>query len=260
MVDVLKTYGASYSSASASAWGTATGLPTAFGIAPPLLQSYTLNIPLATGARQNFPCVVMYVPTDGFPHVNFTSAGLAFAHAGLSSAGLSLTDIPDANGGAPITQLHYLPAFREIMYEANSLRNALGLVQDLMPARNHHYLIGDGRFEIRGAKVRRDSSGYSIWLDNDPADEFAPNVLPKLLYSTEPASANLAFLLLNSNYGAINDAAMRSFAQSFAKPGQNTLNLVMNSTAFSAEAAYASGSSGAFERPFVSFDFQAELP
>ena len=260
MVDVLKTYGASYSSASASAWGTATGLPTAFGIAPPLLQSYTLNIPLATGARQNFPCVVMYVPTDGFPHVNFTSAGLTFAHAGLSSAGLSLTDIPDANGGAPITQLHYLPAFREIMYEANSLRNALGLVQDLMPARNHHYLIGDGRFEIRGAKVRRDSSGYSIWLDNDPADEFAPSVLPKVLYSTEPAPAAGAYFLLNSGYGALNNTALRTFAQSFGKSGQNTLNVVMNTTAFSAEAAYASALSEAFNRPFVSFDFQAELP
>jgi len=260
MVDVMKTY-PTYSSGSVAAWGGATGLPSVMGISRPLLHAYSYNgTSLQTGGPQDRRVVVLYIPKDGFPHAIFTSAGLVHSHVGVNIAGVSIAEIADGNDSLLTNEQHFLFAERAILYDANSLREGVLKVRSLLPTRAHHYLLGDGRFELRGAKVRRNSQGFATWLADDPNDEYSPQVLPELLYSVMPNYVDSTFSSLYSYYGNLDDDYIEELTKALRAPGQNVMNVVINNTAFSARVAYGDGTNDASTQPYVTFDFQSELP
>ncbi len=260
MVDTLDQYD-TYSAGSVIAWDTSTSEPSFSGLEP-MVQIYARNAPLDRGA-QDYPCIVFYVPDNGFPHAIFTSAGLAFSHIGVNVAGVTAAEIADANDGPTAGELHFLPMMRELLYESSSLREGIVVVENLAPLRPHHYLIGDGRNEGRGAKIAVTDAAFNFWFDNDDGDEFAPNVLPNLVYSVESGAAQDVYDILDGLLAIVPLSAdmLKGLAADYiAKPGQNMMNVVVNAVSLEVQAAYATGTDDATTQPYVVYDLQSLLP
>jgi isopenicillin-N N-acyltransferase like protein len=189
-----------YSCSSIAAWGKAT----ADGH---LYQTRNLDWKLAIGAH-DFPAVVVYVPTRGIAHVVPTFCGVIGAHTGMNVRGIALSEMGDSPAREAPYDLHaphFTVFFRSLLYDADSLSRALEIFKGLPQTKRYHYVFGDGREEHRAVKILAHTPAPSsrrmiIWKDNDPTDEFAPQVLENIVYNDEGRGA---FPLLKRDYGSL---------------------------------------------------------
>lgn len=112
----------------------------------------------------------MYVPEKGVPHINCTYAGLAFGFTGANLAGITVSQVSEP-GTAPADTVS--PLMRSMLYDALSLRGALGTVNNAYyPPANVKLIIGDGRNEKRAVKLWFDDTGglvekrYDLFRDD----------------------------------------------------------------------------------------------
>lgn len=242
-----------YSCSSIAAWGKAT----ADGH---LYQTRNLDWNLEVGAH-DYAVVVVYVPTRGIPHVVPTFAGMIGAHTGMNVRGIALAEMGDSpareapyNVNAP----HFTVVFRSLLYDADSLSRALDLFKGLPHTKRYHYVFGDGRAEHRAVKIRAHSPEppdrrLVIWKDNDPTDEFAPQVMENVVYNDEGRGA---FPLLKRDYGSLNGEKMIRIANQIPIRGGNVVDVVYDATALRLWVSYAKGKEEAYRRPYTLMDLK----
>jgi PhoPQ-activated pathogenicity-related protein len=240
-----------YSCSSIAVWDTAT-------VDGHLYQTRNLDWDLQLGAH-NYPCIVVYNPTEGIPHANVGFAGLVGSHTGINAEGIVLAEM----GDSPSSEYpfnydgnHFMPMFREILYDANNLTEALSILGNTARIKRYHYVFGDGRNEHRAVKIRAHApetppNDLVIWTDNDPADEFAPNVMTDVVYNDEGRGA---FPHLQADHGAYDSQKLIALANMIPIVGNNVMDVVYDATALTMWVAYAEGSQEAYQRPYVMVD------
>ncbi|MGC9053113.1 MAG: PKD domain-containing protein [Candidatus Hydrogenedens sp.] len=258
LVECLSPYSTTKSSGSLL-WSTATNMPSFFDYAP-LIQTYSLNRQLYNGGQQTYPVVIFYIPEHGFPHVLFTFAGMVVSRAGVNVAGLTYGDIP-VSGESVVLNENMLTAFRSAMYDVNRLNSLIEWTDMSSLGRLHSYLLGDGRYELRGAKYLVKSSSRLLVRDNDTNDDYRPNILPNIVYDADTATrANNIYTLIRDNYGQLVISGLYTLSQRGAVANSNLMNLVIDATALKGYIAVANGTQGASTQTFEIYDFQSILP
>ena len=242
-----------YSCSSIAAWGDATEDGH-------LYQTRNLDWSLKVGAHE-VPVIVVYIPDQGIPHVVPTFAGVVGAHTGMNAKGIALSEMGDAPGKeAPyfVHAPHFTVFFRTMLYDSNSLTSALEIFQAQPMTKRYHFVFSDGQTDKRGVKIRAhapESAGnqLKIWKDNDPADEFAPNVLSCVVYNDEGRGA---FPTLKSDFGKLNGEKLVKLANQIPIKGGNVVNVVYDTTALRMWVTYAKGDKEAYQRPSVYLDLK----
>lgn len=241
-----------YSCSSIAAWGDAT-------VDGHLYQTRNLDWNMKIGAH-NFPIIVLYIPDQGIPHVVPTFAGMIGAHTGLNAAGIALSEMGDASRKeAPyhVHAPHFTVFFRTMLYDAQSLDSALDIFQAQKPTKKYHYVFGDGSrpaaVKVRAHSTAPELERLKIWKDNDPTDEFAPNVLSCVVYNDEGRGA---FPTLQNQFGRLSGEKLVELANQIPIKGGNVENVVYDATDFRMWVSYAKGTTEAYQRPYVYVDLK----
>lgn len=240
-----------YSCSSIAAWGEATENGH-------LLQTRNLDWNLAVRAH-DFPVVILYVPNEGTPHVVPSFAGMIGAHTGMNAHGIALSEMGDSSAREMpyfVHASHFTVFFRTMLYDATSLADALDIFRKHTHTKRYHYVFGDGKSERRAVKVRAHSpepndQWLSIWTDNDPTDEFAPNTLSCVVYNDEGRGA---FPYLKKEHGRWTPEKMIELANRIPIKGGNVINVVYDATALQLWVSYAKGDTEAYLRPYNKID------
>ncbi|MBI5092259.1 MAG: hypothetical protein HZB26_07400 [Candidatus Hydrogenedentes bacterium] len=210
---------------------------------------------------QDHPCIVVYSPAEGIPHVNVTFAGSIGVNTGMNAEGVTLTEIGDTPGKAypfDLNGVHFTTLFRDILYEANNLDEAVDMIEKAQRIKMYHYIIGDGKNK-KAVKMRAFAPGLEIWHDADPDDEAAPNVLKDVVYHAEGRNP-IAYAHLTANLGKYDAERMISLSQAVPIKGGNLLDVVYDATALELWASYASGEQNAYLRPYIHLKLSDYLP
>lgn len=239
---------APYSCSSVAAWDTAT----ADGH---LYQTRDLDWDVSAGAH-DYPLIVLYLPLQGWAHVNVCFAGLAGSQTGMNKAGIALAEMGDSPSSEfpyNLNGTHFMPLFRQLLYDADNLTEAIGILTHAQRIKRYHYVFGDGKTELAAVKILAHApepppDDLVIWTDNDPTDEHAPNVAVDVVYQDEGRGA---FPYIMNSYGAHTADTMMAIARAIATHGGNVMNVVYDATDFELWAAYADGPSEAYREPFV---------
>lgn len=242
-----------YSCSSIAAWGNATRDGH-------LYQTRNLDWSLEVGAH-NFPVIIVYIPDRGVPHVVPTFAGMIGAHTGMSANGIALSEMGDASAKEAPYQIHaphFTVFFRTMLYDADSLNRTLDIFRSTPQTKRYHYVFGDGRSEKRAVKIRAHSpepadQRIAIWKDNDPKDEFAPNVLTCVVYNDEGRGA---FPTLKREFGQLNSDKLIQLANQIPIKGGNVENVVYDATDLRMWVSYAKADQEAYLRPYVFLDLK----
>jgi hypothetical protein len=243
-----------YSCSSIAAWGRATKDGH-------LYQTRNLDWNLEVKAHE-VPVIIVYVPDRGIPHIVPSFAGSIGAHTGFNARGVVLSEMGDASGKEmpyDVHAPHFTTWFRTLLYDAGSLTRALEVFRAQPQTKRYHFVFGDGGQEKRAVKIVTDSKAAPdrqvvIWKDNDPGDEFAPNVLPDLVYNDEGRGA---FPALKAMHGTIDGEKLVQVANTIPIKGDNVMNVVYDATAMRMWVAYAKGDKEAYPRPYVFVDLKA---
>ena len=243
-----------YSCSSIAAWGEATEDGH-------LYQTRNLDWSLEIKAHE-FPVVGVYLPDRGIPHIVPTFAGMIGAHTGFNARGIVLAEM----GDAPAKEMpyhvhapHFTVLFRELLYDADSLTKTLDIFRAQPLTKRYHFVFGDGQNERRAVKIRAHSPEPAdrrviVWKDNDPTDEFAPNVLPCVVYNDEGRGA---FPTLQSEHRRLNGGKLVKLANQIPIRGGNVMNVVYDATALRMWFSYAKGEQEAYQRPYAFLDVKA---
>ena len=132
-------------------------------------HAISINGPAARDLHQ-YQCAVLYIPDLGAPHLMFTYAGLAIGHVGVNLGAISAVEIVDP-AATDNGQANALPLIRSLMYDALNLTDAVNMVKTNPPGYASTIVIGDGRYELRSARLRGDGLG-GIEERYDLASEF----------------------------------------------------------------------------------------
>jgi hypothetical protein len=231
-----------YSCSSLAAWGSATRDGH-------LYQTRDLDWNLQAHAHDT-PCLAVYLPDAGIPHINVTFAGCIGVNTGMNARGIVLSEMGDSPGSDYPYKLDgepFMSLFRDILYDAGNLDQAVRRVQDAKRIKKYHYVIGDGR-GLRAVKMRAHAPDLVIWKDDDPADELAPRVLKDVVYQDEGRGA---FEPLRQAWGKIDADTLREIACAIPIRGHNVLDVVYDATALELWVSYARLDVEAYKQPFV---------
>lgn len=239
-----------YSCSGIAAWGKATANKH-------LYQTRNLDWDLESGA-QDYPLLAVYLPNRGVAHVNVTFAGMAGSHTGMNAAGIALSemgDSPEKEKPYDIRGEHFLPMFRKILYDADSLSSALDILENTKRIKRYHFIVGCGQKKRGGVKVLAHApetppKDLLIVRDNDPSDEFAPNVLKNVVYNDEGRGA---YPLLKAAYGKLDHNTMIDIANRIPIRGGNVVDVVYDATSLELWCAFANGKEEAYKQPYVHF-------
>lgn len=242
-----------YSCSSIAAWGNATEDGH-------LYQTRNLDWSIEVGAHE-FPVIVLYIPDQGTPHVIPTFAGMIGAHTGMNANGIALAEMGDASAKEAPYQVHaphFTIFFRTMLYDARGLDHALEIFRDQPPTKRYHFVFGDGQNQLGAVKIRAHSpepadQWLKVWKDNDPSDEFAPNVVSCVVYNDEGRGA---FPTIKSQYGKLNGEKLVALANQIPIKGGNIENVVYDATALRMWISYAKGSEEAYKRPYTYVDLR----
>jgi len=240
-----------YSCSCISAWGDATEDGH-------LYQTRNLDWALEAGAHE-FPVLIVYLPTDGEAHITPSFTGFFGAHCGMNASGVVLSEIGDAPAKEMPYNLHaphFTAWFRTLLYDANSLSEALTLFRQTPQTKRYHFVFGDGLHDKRAVKIRvaaplGQEPQIDMWSDAAADDELAPNTLSDLVYHDEGRGA---FPTLEAERGKINGPSLVSLANQIPIKGGNVMNVVFDATAMRLWVSYAGGDKEAYQRPYVMLD------
>lgn len=203
-------------------------------------------------------CSVVYIPNKGAPHTIFTYAGLAFGYTGINLGAISASEIPDPT--AAVTG-NAMPLMRTVLYDAFSLRDAIGLTESAPPL-NTALIFGDGRNEYRGVRIRTDAVGILSPMRYDLSQEDFSLSTPGIVYDSQPdlrtdlrsqLSAVVEGFTLENLLDIHNQAP-------FAEADTNILNVAYDSEPLDIYINKAQGAQDANLTDTVSFNMQSLLP
>ena len=231
-------------------------------------------------------CAVLYIPDDGVPHTVLTHAGLTFGRTGVNLGGISaleITDLPivdedtgdliDPYTGEPFEFMgmepNSLPLIRSILYDALSLREAIDMAKATTLLRPTTLMLGDGRNETRGVRLRMYPENVVLEERYDLAlTNFEIENRRGILYSTTTVLQPVLQAALEevlTPQTSIAELLGISQAQPFAQPGANAMNLLIDQSLLNIFVAIARDGAGgqyfeAYRDDFDAFNMQLLLP
>jgi isopenicillin-N N-acyltransferase like protein len=234
-----------YSCSGVGIWGPATRTGHLYMIR---------NLDYTTEAHlQDFPCVVIYAPTDGIAHINPSFAGNIGCHTGMNAEGITLTEIGDTPAGEKpydLHGLHFMMMFRDILYSARTLDQAVQMIQDTKRIKKYHFFVGDGKIPA-AVKMKAWAPDLVIWKDNDPKDELAPDVFEHVVYHAESRDPTARGHISEYAHGRYDMDAVIQLSKAIGTLGGNLMNAAYDATEREAWLSYAKGSECAYRRPYV---------
>ena len=242
-----------YSCSSIAVWGKATKDGH-------LYQTRDLDWNLQVKAHE-FPVIVVYLPARGIPHVVPTFAGFVGATCGMNMRGIVLSemgDSPQREAPYEVRAPHFTSWFRTILYDADRLSSALAIFRKQKLVKRYHFVFGDGQTEHRAVKIRLNAANprspqIQIWHDQDLTDEWAPHVLPYVVYQDEGRGI---FPFLKAHYGQLDGKRMIEAANRIPIRGGNVMDVVFDATALRLWVSYAHGTKEAYQLPYVFLDLK----
>jgi len=241
-----------YACSGAALWGEATREDV-------LYQFRNLDY-IMEGGLQEYPAVVIYLPDEGIAHVNPTFAGYIGSNTGMNAEGITLTEMgysPEREYPYDLDGIHFAILFRDILYEAESLDDAVNMIERAKRIKKYRYIVGDGK-NRRAVKMRAFAPRLDIWQDNDPKDEVAPNVKDGLVYNCENRDP-VGWAHIQRYYGGYDAALVIQLAKSVGGGTGNLLGVVYDATNLELWAAYAQGQECAYRRTSVHIDMNDYL-
>ncbi len=224
-----------------------------------LLQIRNLDFTVRANL-QDYPVIVVYLPNEGHAHVLPTFPGYIGAHAGLNAKGIALSEkgaSPSSDFPFDLDGTHFSTFFRDLLYDADNLEEALKMVEETKLIKRYRFYIGDGQKETMGAaKIfvsSPDSVKKHIWKGNDQNDEMAPYMVENAIYYTMNNEA--CYTHLKENKGKYNVQKMIELSRALGVDSDNLVNIVYDATDLKFWIAYAQGEEGAKHREYVEFDF-----
>jgi isopenicillin-N N-acyltransferase like protein len=243
-----------YSCSGVAIWGRATRTGHLYQIR---------NLDYTTTAHlQDFRCVVIYIPKDGIPHLNPSFIGSIGCHTGMNLEGITLTEIgdsPASEGPYNMNGLHFMILFRQILYTAKTLDQAVQMIQDTKRIKKYHFVVGDGKIPS-AVKMKAWAPNLDIWRDNDPSDEMAPQVFPNIVYHAESRTPTARGHLSQYGHGTYDIDAVIQLSKAIGSLGGNLMNAVYDATEREAWLSYAKGDECAYRRPYVQVKLRDFVP
>ena len=243
-----------YSCSGVAIWGPATRTGHLYQIR---------NLDYSTDAHlQDFPCVVIYVPKDGIAHLNPSFAGSIGCHTGMNAEGITLTEIGDAPPSEKpfdLHGLHFMMMFRDILYSAHSLDQAVQMIKDTKRIKKYHFVVGDGKIPA-AVKMKAWAPNLVIWKDNDPKDELAPNIFKNAVYHAEGRNPTARGHLTEYAHGKYDVDAVIQLSKAVGTLGGNLMNAVYDATDHEAWLSYAEKNECAYRRPYVQVKLADFIP
>lgn len=249
MIPVLGNYACS----GVSVWGKATTNGH-------LYQIRNLDFTMR-GGLQNYPTIVIYLPDEGIPHASASFAGYIAAHTGINAKRIVLSE----KGASPgkeypfdLNGTHFSTLFRDILYDANNLNEALDMIKNTKLIKRYRLYVGDGKPESMGAaKIlvsSPDSVKLTIWKDNDSNDEVAPKIKENVCYYT--MNNETAYKFLSENHGKFDAEKMIELSKLVADDDGNLEDVVYDATSLEMWVAYAKDLEVASTRPYIHIDLK----
>ncbi len=207
------------------------------------------NLDFSMDAKlQDHPVVVIYVPSQGTPHVNVSFAGYIASHTGMNANHLVFGE----KGESPRSEMpydlkgaHFSFLFRTMMYDDKTLTDILNTIKTTKLIKRYFLFFSDGKEATQGgAKVlvsTPDEVKYHIWKDNDPNDNVAPNVFPNVIYQT--MNNDTAAVIIKENLGKFDVNKMIALSKAVADD-HNLMDVVYDATTLELWVAYANGETG----------------
>lgn len=243
-----------YSCSGVAIWGPATRTGHLYQIR---------NLDYSTDAHlQDFPCVVIYVPKDGIAHLNPSFAGSIGCHTGMNAEGITLTEIgdsPSSEKAYDLHGLHFMMMFRDILYSARTLDQAIQIIKDTKRIKKYHFVVGDGKIPA-AVKMKAWAPELLIWKDNDPNDELAPQVFKHVVYHAESRDPTARGHFSEYAQGRYDMDAVIQLSKAIGTLGGNLMNVAYDATALEAWVSYAEKSECAYRRPYVQVKLKDFLP
>jgi isopenicillin-N N-acyltransferase-like protein len=202
----------------------------------------------------NYPVIVVYASQAGVAYANIGFAGWIGSTAGISTEGVALSEkgaSPDSDYPYNLDGLPWYVMFRNILHTASTLQDALSTVGSAKRIKQYYYVIGEGD-EPAGRWLKAFAPDLWVYADNDPSDPRYPNVLPNVVYATDNNAA--AWTHITNNYGAYTPQLMIDLSKTLAGSSGSCIYVVYDATTREAWVAYAEGTDGAFQRPYVYFN------
>ena len=213
------------------------------------------------GHLQDAPTIVIYLPDEGIAHAVPTFAGYIGAHAGMNAKGIALSEkgaSPKADYPFDMDGTHFSTLFRDLLYEADDLDEALTMIESTKLIKRYRFWVGDGKEEtMGGAKIlvsSPDEVKLTIWKNNDPSDEVAPNLVTNTIYYT--MKNDVAYTHLKANRGKYDADKMIELSRAVADDDGNLINVVYDATSLEMWVAFAEDMQIAGERPYVHIDLK----
>jgi hypothetical protein len=201
----------------------------------------------------------VYLPDEGLAHANVTFAGCIGSNTGINAAGIALSE----KGASPRDDMpydldgeHFMTLFRDILYDAESLDDAVNMVKAAPRIKKYRFYIGDGEAK-QAVKIKAYAPDLDIWGDNDSTDEVAPNVMENAVYYTMNDEATFAHL--KEHYGKYDAESVIALSRLVADDDGNLLNVVYDATDLEFWVAFAEGTATAATRPYVRLDLNEYL-
>jgi isopenicillin-N N-acyltransferase like protein len=243
-----------YSCSGVAIWGKATRTGHLYQIR---------NLDYTTSAHlQDFRCVVVYIPKSGIPHINPSFAGSIGCNTGMNLEGITLTEIGDSpakDGPYEMHGIHFMILFRQILYSAKSLEDAVQMIKDAKRIKKYHFVVGDGK-KPAAVKMKAWAPNLTIWKDNDPADEMAPEVFPQIVYHAEGRTPTARGHLSQYGHGDYDIDAVIQLSKAIGSLGGNLMNAAYDATAREVWISYALGEECAYRRPYLRVKMKDLVP
>lgn len=237
----------------------------------------TLNGPISrvlntsAGARRmgDYLTINVYIPDRGTPHAVFTHAGLAVGRTGVNLGGLTLSEaaLHDSPSASNFANLNFQFLFREALYDALGLRDAVGIMASLPAQHAQQFFITDGRNERRGALVRFDAPNAVATVNYNLSGEFDA-ITPRksgMFYGAKDAATlqNFETFNIGPSFDAFTQNAMENIAKS---PYVATMSNMLDTAYAIVEEEVAirfspsAGGAPATSQSWYGFDMQRLLP
>ena len=208
-----------------------------------------------TSKLQEHPVVVIYIPTNGTPHANVTFAGYIASHTGMNANHIVFGEkgqSPKKEFPYDLNGTHFSFLFRTLEYDAKTLDGALETIKTTPLIKRYFLYISDGNEKTMGAaKIRvstPDPVKLTIWKDNDPTDNVAPNTFSNCVYQTMKNDKASEFI--KKNIGKFDEKSMIKLSKIVAAK-HNLMNVVYDATTLEMWIAFADGLTNASEQNYV---------
>ncbi|HWX22193.1 MAG TPA: carcinine hydrolase/isopenicillin-N N-acyltransferase family protein, partial [Candidatus Binatia bacterium] len=211
---------------------------------------------------QDFRCVVIYVPKEGIAHLNPSFAGSIGCHTGINAEGITLTEIGDSPASDKpydLHGLHFMMMFRDILYSARTLEQAVQMIQQTRRIKKYHFVVGDGKVPA-AVKMKAWAPDLLIWKDNDPKDELAPQVFEHLVYHAESRDPTARAHFSQYAHGRYDIDAVIQLSKAVGSLGGNLMNAAYDATEREAWLSYAHQSECAYRRSYVQVKLRDFIP